>query len=90
MKPKPNESYFLIDLMGGGVLIAAHHTHSLLKSPLERPVPAAASSIMLHDDSVMAARGEFTGRGYLRLPTAQSPLAILQMPLLAFPFLGGQ
>ena len=57
-------SYFLIDLIGGGVLIAAHATLILLKSLLERPVPAGAPFTMPRGDSIKVAGSEFTGGRY--------------------------
>ena len=83
-------SYFLIDLMGGGVLIAEHATRSLLKPFLERPIQAVAPFTMPRGDSIMAAGGEISSGGYLRPSTAQLPLVVLQMGWWAFAFLGGQ
>ena len=90
MAMKPSQSYFLIDLIGGGVLIGMNCTFSLLKFPLALLVPAVIALREPPGDSKMNQGVEFANGQYYRLATAQMPLLILKTRLWAFLLLGGR
>lgn len=91
MAMKPSQSYFLIDLIGGGVLIGANGTLPPLHAPLGRPAPAVAAFRMPRGDSEIIRGVEFHYGGYPpRLSRTQLPLVITQTRLWAFPLLDGQ
>ena len=76
-----NQSYLLIDLIGGGVLIDANGTLPPLHAPLGRPAPAVAAFRMPRGDSEIIRGVEFHYGGYPRFSRTQLPLVITQTRL---------